>query len=156
MTTPAASFANHLQRRNTDAIGFIPASKIEIWDRRGLILLAEDNDDPCGFLMHGPVGGEAVRIYQAAVCADVQRMLHCSGLLDRLKRRAIAAGTRSILARCRSRLPSNAFWVASGFDLVETVPGGKRRGDTINAYRLDLPVGLFPSQTALLGEVNQS
>src|SRR4051812_20753088 len=62
-----------LQKRNGDAVGFIPrqalAEKIEL----GRIWLARENGDPAGYLHHGSLSVPEVRIFQAAVQYDARR-----------------------------------------------------------------------------------
>ena len=134
------------QNRGTNALGFIPRTKLEHYHRRGQVLVATENGDLCGMLIHGTGRNGIMRIHQAAVEYDARRIHHGLGLVEQLAIKATAAGCHVIRLRCADDLPSNAFWLAAGFFRYGQTLGGKRRGRLINLYErvLDCPRLFIP------------
>jgi ribosomal protein S18 acetylase RimI-like enzyme len=139
--TPAdLAYVVALQKRNHEALGFIPraalAEKIEL----GRIWLARENGDPAGYLHHGSLAGPEVRIFQAAVQYDARRRRHGLALVAGLLRRAADAGARGVSLRCLDALDANDFWTDAGFERIGTEPGAR---GTLNVWaaRLDDPAG---------------
>ena len=120
-----------LQKRNGEALGFIPrvalAEKIEL----GRITLATENGEPAGYLHHGSLAVPEVRIFQAAIQYDARRRHHGMGLVRDLLARATHAGARGVSLRCLDFLDANDFWTAAGFGLIGTEPGAR---GTLNVW----------------------
>lgn len=120
-----------LQKRNHEALGFIPraalAEKIDL----GRIWLATENGDPAGYLHHGSLAVPEVRIFQAAVQYDARRRHLGLSLVADLVARARAAGARGVSLRCLDFLDANDFWTAAGFELIAREPGGR---GTLNVW----------------------
>jgi ribosomal protein S18 acetylase RimI-like enzyme len=127
-----------LQKRNHEALGFIPraalAEKIDL----GRIWLATENGDPAGFLHHGSLAVPEVRIFQAAVQYDARRRHLGLALVADLVARARAAGAAGVSLRCLDFLDANDFWTAAGFRLVATEPGAR---GTLNVWGCLLGAG---------------
>ncbi len=120
-----------LQKKNHEALGFIPrvalAEKIEL----GRIWLARENGEPAGFLHHGTLARPEVRIFQAAIQYDARRRHHGLALVSNLLHRAQTAGARGVSLRCLDFLDANDFWTAAGFNLIGTEPGAR---GTLNVW----------------------
>lgn len=130
--TPAdLAYVVALQKRNGEALGFIPraalAEKIDL----GRIWLARENGDPAGFLHHGSLAVPEVRVFQAAVQYDARRRHLGLALVADLVARARAAGGRAVSLRCLDFLDANDFWTAAGFSLVAREPGAR---GTLNVW----------------------
>ena len=130
--TPAdLNYVVDLQRRNHEALGFIPRVALLEKIRLGQIHLATENDCPAGFLHHGSLARPEVRIFQAAIQYDARRRHHGLGLVQDLVERAEEAGARGVSLRCLDFLDANDFWTAAGFELIGTEPGAR---GTLNVW----------------------
>lgn len=117
-TSKDLRFVVHLQRKFTDAVGFIPIQGIKnaLLNRR--IIIADENDDAAGYMLVRPQLSYApgIRlIVQAAVAMDAQRRRHGLALLHRLASHARDDGMQMIQATVAEDLDSNAFFAAAGF-----------------------------------------
>lgn len=140
-----------LARKNTEALGFIPAPKLEQYAAAGQLWMAYENDDPCGYLVFG-AGWPVLRIYQACIQYDARRREHGLALLRRLIAYAIAHGYEAISCWCADDLEANAFWQAAGFVWAGQREGGRRRGSKHNRWVLWLPhprQGILPLGVSL-------
>jgi N-acetylglutamate synthase-like GNAT family acetyltransferase len=120
-----------LQKRNHEALGFIPRAALAEKIDRGQILLASDNGDPAGFLHHGSLAVPEVRIFQAAIQYDARRRHHGLALVHAMVRRATDAGAKGLSLRCLDVLDANDFWAAAGFARIGTEPGAR---GTLNVW----------------------
>jgi N-acetylglutamate synthase-like GNAT family acetyltransferase len=120
-----------LQKRNHEALGFIPRAALAEKIDRGQILLARENGDPAGFLHHGSLAVPEVRIFQAAIQYDARRRHHGLALIDTMVRRAADAGAKGLSLRCLDFLDANDFWSAAGFELLGSEPGAR---GTLNVW----------------------
>jgi ribosomal protein S18 acetylase RimI-like enzyme len=145
MNVRPSLYAEELHKKNSDALGFIPRSRLESYERNGQILIQKEGGDECGYLIFGK-GWPYLRIYQACIDYDVRRQKHGFSLVSKLVKEA---GKRheKILLRCRENLEANIFWEAAGFSLLRSEPGGKRRNKNINVWQLDIK---NPLQMSLL------
>jgi GNAT superfamily N-acetyltransferase len=130
--TPAdLAYVVSLQKKNGEALGFIPrvalAEKIEL----GRIWLAQENGEPAGFLHHGSLAVPEVRIFQAAIQYDAQRRKHGMSLVTGLLDRAKDAGASAVSLRCLDFLDANDFWTAAGFSLIGREKGAR---GTLNVW----------------------
>ena len=124
--TPAdLAYVVSLQKKNGEALGFIPrvalAQKIEL----GRIWLARENGEPAGYLHHGSLAVPEVRIFQAAIQYDARRRQHGMSLVTGLLDRAKDAGASGVSLRCLDFLDANDFWTAAGFSLIGTEKGAR-------------------------------
>ena len=130
--TPAdLAYVVALQKRNGEALGFIPRAALSEKIDLGHIWLARENGDPAGFLHHGSLAVPEVRVFQAAVQYDARRRHLGLALVADLVDRARAAGGRAVSLRCLDFLDANDFWTAAGFSLVGREPGAR---GTLNVW----------------------
>lgn len=139
------AYVVHLQKRNAEALGFIPRLALEQKIGLGRIWLARENGDPAGFLHHGTLATPEVRLFQAAIQYDARRRHLGLALVGDLVARAAAAGAAGVSLRCLSFLDANDFWRQAGFALRDAEPGAK---GTLNVWtrrlRPDAPDGANP------------
>jgi ribosomal protein S18 acetylase RimI-like enzyme len=146
VATPAdLPFVLSLAKRETETIGFLPGAAVREYQQAGGILVAEENGEPCGFLVwrlsHGrrrthaalPTGRH-VKIIQAAIHYDVRRLHHGFALVARLERIARRRCAEFVGLFCADDLPANSFWRACNFEWRGTRPGGDRRGRSHNLW----------------------
>ena len=130
--TPAdLAYVVALQKRNHEALGFIPRAALSEKIDLGRIWLTRENGDPAGYLHHGSLAVPEVRIFQAAVQYDARRRHHGLALVADLVERAREAGARGISLRCLDFLDANDFWTAAGFKRIGTEPGAR---GTLNVW----------------------
>src|SRR4051794_11982696 len=120
-----------LQKAHGDALGFIPRAALAYKIERCRVHLALENGEPAGYLHHGSMASEEVRIFQAAIQYDARRRHLGLALVDDLLRRASGAGAQAVSLRCLSQLEANDFWRAAGFRLLDAEPGAK---GTLNVW----------------------
>ena len=127
-----------LQKRNHEALGFIPRAALSEKIDLGRIWLTCENGEPAGYLHHGSLAVPEVRIFQAAVQYDARRRHHGLALVADLVERAREAGAQGISLRCLDFLDANDFWTAAGFERIGTEPGAR---GTLNVWaaRLNEP-----------------
>ena len=138
-----------LAKKLTNEIGFVPFTRYADAMAAGRLHVQTLNDEPCGFILHGPPKNGYLHISQTAVQVDARRRAAATEMLDRLKLYARLKEVHTILLRCRSDLQANEFWQASGFLRYATSPGGRARGGLIHHYALKLPTKqtlLFPEE----------
>lgn len=123
----AVRYADDLARKNSEALSFIPRPMLERYAERGQLMLAYENDDPCGFVVHG-AGWPQLRIYQACIQYDARRREHGMALVAELAAKARLRGCHDIRLWCADDLDSNSFWSAAGFERCGERAGGARRG----------------------------
>lgn len=133
----AVKYADDLARKNSEALSFIPRPMIEAYARRGQLMLSLENDEPCGFLIHGE-NWPQIRIYQACIQYDARRREHGMALVAALAAKARERGCHDIRLWCADDLDSNEFWRAAGFEYCAQRRGGRRRGRKHNLWALRL------------------
>jgi len=146
-----------LMRENYDAVGFIPepSIKFQYIKNSRYVLQCDETGKRVGYLLHG-------KIQLARSCVVSQ---HCIQYEKRLKgygekafhillERAQRIGASSIQLRCADDLPALLFWQNVGFEIMNVVPGGKKRKRMIvcMVYHLSLP--LFGSHNNKQGGKN--
>jgi N-acetylglutamate synthase-like GNAT family acetyltransferase len=132
LATPAdLAYVVALQKRNGEAVGFIPRAALQEKIERRQILLVRENGDPAGFLHHGSLAKPEVRLFQAAIQYDARRRHHGLALVDMMMRRATEAGAKAVSLRCLDFLDANDFWTAAGFRLLGAEPGAR---GTLNVW----------------------
>lgn len=127
-----------LQRKHYEALGFIPRPRTEEYLRRGQVLLAHENGEPCGFLTYG-MGWPTLKVYQACIQYDARRREHGMALVGRLIARASRSGHSMISLWCADDLESNEFWKACGFVFGGQREGGTKRGRKHNLWLYRVP-----------------
>jgi ribosomal protein S18 acetylase RimI-like enzyme len=108
---------------------------LEHYAEVGQILMAQENGDPCGYLIHGN-GDHWCKIYQACIQYDARRREHGFELVRRLARKATEEGFEAISLWCAEDLEANEFWRLAGFVWAGQREGGKRRGRKHNRWIL--------------------
>ena len=148
----AVRYAADLAKKNSEALSFIPTPRLEQYHRDGQLLLATENDEPCGFVVFG-CGWPLLKVFQACIQYDARRRHAGLELVSRL--RGIAEGNRQDIALwCADDLDANDFWRAAGFALVGRKSGGVRRGRMLNGWVLPVAGGsLFPFAAAFAPEL---
>lgn len=131
-------FLDHLQSENSHALGFLPFEALRQAIELGRVFLCYENDDPAGYLIHGPAKKHS-KIYQVCVAEDARRIEHGTALVEAFHRVCLAADAHDLTLHCAEDLPANRFWQELGFE-----PAGQRckRADgrrMQNRYRIDLP-----------------
>lgn len=133
-----------LMRSNSNQIGFIPISRIEQQERRGLVFHQYDNETWMGYLVVGNIkAGGTTHIWQE--CIDKTARGYGSGtrLFFQLLKKCKENYVSQIVLRCREDLESNMFWRAMGFEFVKSVNVNNARRKLINIYRLEITSTLF-------------
>lgn len=131
---PDLVYVMSLMRANRESVGGLPAPAILERIQRGTVLLAEINDDPVGYVLYDLRDG-ILRIPQACIQYDARRRKYGEALVARMMQRH-GESVREVNLRCAADLEANVFWRDMGFTCVGTVPGGKRRGRTINVWTM--------------------
>ena len=126
-----------LAKKNSEALSFIPTPRLEEYERRGQILVARENDDLCGFVVHG-AGWPVLRVYQACIQYDARRRDHGFGLVERLRQKATDRALDNIELWCADDLDANSFWEAAGFRKIAQRRGGARRGRMHNLWVMEI------------------
>jgi hypothetical protein len=132
--TPDLRYVVSLMRANRESVGGLPVPAVQERIDRGTVLLASINDDPVGYVLYDFRGG-VLRVPQACIQYDARRRRYGEVLVARMIARH-AAELREISLRCAADLEANVFWRDMGFTFVGAVPGGKRRGRTINLWTM--------------------
>ena len=134
-------FIDDLQKRFANCLGFLPKVAIENLLGEGHIRLAEENDDPAGYILSRPrLRWQPLMrsITQAAVAMDAQRRHHGLALLARIESESRAMGLLAIQACCAIGLDSNDFWRAAGFIPIVHMRPANVRGREIICWRKPL------------------
>ena len=126
-------YIDDLARKNSEALSFIPYPKLEAYYDKGQVLIATENNDPCGFLIFGnnfPV----IKIYQACIQYDARNQHHGINLVKRLIKKALQRNCVAISLYCADDLEANEFWKNAGFVFSGQKLGGNRRGRKHNYW----------------------
>jgi hypothetical protein len=135
-------YIDHLQRRNADALAFYPLSAFEREIPLGRVVLAEVNEEPCGYLYHGAFS-ICLKIHQACIQYDLRGQLYGAAMVRWLAGIAETSSVHSITLRCGSDIDANRFWALMGFTCEAVTHGGIRRKRDINHWALKLQPSLF-------------
>lgn len=135
-----AKYAEHLAAQHPRELGFLPRSVYPRALELGQLRVATHNDDPCGFLLHGPFN-KTLRIYQTCIEADLRRIQHGSEILETLLNEAIQKNVHQVSLWCADDLPANWFWKAAGFTHVANRTKSTREPRPQRRWLLELPAG---------------
>jgi N-acetylglutamate synthase-like GNAT family acetyltransferase len=137
------TYVLHLQKRFSNALGFLPKAALEWYVDHRRLRLASDGRQPCGYV----VGRSSLRwnrqitpITQAAVDFDEQRRGAGLDLVGHVENEARQAGQSALQAMCRADLDANAFWRAAGFEEIGRYLTQTARGKEIICWRKCLQV----------------
>lgn len=115
------NFLVHLQKRFSNALGFIPRQGLEWYLENRRVYLAVENGQPSGYclgrerLKHTP---ELRPVTQAAIDFSAQRRKAGLALVRRFEDEARQANQQGLQAMCREGLDANHFWLAAGFEEI--------------------------------------
>lgn len=144
---PDLVYVMSLMRANRESVGGLPSPAIMERIERGTVLLASINDDPVGYVLYDVRDG-VLRIPQACIQYDARRRKYGVALVNRM---LALHDVDEVSLRCAADLEANVFWRDMGFTCVGAVPGGARRGRTINVWTMWLQPRLIPlSDLAIL------
>jgi len=128
-----------LMKDNTEELGFLPMSRIEIKDSQGLLFHQYDNNEWLGYMVVGTIKkGWVTRIWQE--CIDKTARGYGSGkrLFEKLKLKCLENEVEIISLRCRESNEANMFWQAMGFKCVEILNTNSADKRLINVYKMNL------------------
>lgn len=123
-------FIDHLQKKFSEQVGFLPRVALEAHIAKLRVSLVLENDEPAAYLLGK---GNYLRdphfgiIYQAAVSYDARRRLIGTALVQHLMDH-MEPGVRLIGLWCAQDIEANEFWNACGFEAIAARHGSKRRG----------------------------
>ena len=132
------TYVESLSRKHFDQIGFIPRPRLEQYAERGQLWSAQENGEPCGFMVWG-AGWPVLRVYQVCIQYDSRRREHGFRLVRRLIEKADREGYEAISCYVADDIDANDFWRAAGFTHRGQRPGGRRRGRRLNHWVMNMP-----------------
>ena len=125
-------FLDHLQKKYSEQVGFLPLQVLEWNIERGNVSIALENDEPAAYLLGK---GNYLRdpyfgiIYQAAVSYDARRRLMGTALVQHFIADVPAMrATRLVGLWCAQDIEANEFWHACGFEAIAARHGSRRKG----------------------------
>ena len=135
-------YVDYLQKKNAESLSFYPMSVFEREYERGRLFLGLLNNQPCGYLYFGSLGGD-VRCHQVCIQYDLRRKLYGAALVVAMEDEANKYNSYSLTLRCGFDLDANVFWQEMGYSCIGIVDGGIRRMRKINIWRKLLQPDLF-------------
>lgn len=123
-------FVDHLQKKYSHQLGFLPRQALEAKIVRGEVSLALENDEPAAYLLgNGKYLGDPHFgiIYQAAVSYDARRRLLGTALVQHFIDH-MEPMVRLIGLWCAQDIEANEFWNSCGFEAIAARHGSRRRG----------------------------
>ncbi|TVQ55669.1 MAG: GNAT family N-acetyltransferase [Phycisphaerales bacterium] len=123
-------FLDHLQKKFSNQVGFLPRQALEWNIERGKVSIALENDEPAAYLLGK---GNYLRdahfgiIYQAAVSYDARRRLMGTALVQHFIDH-MEPNIRLIGLWCAQDIEANEFWNACGFEAIAARHGSRRKG----------------------------
>lgn len=124
------TFLDHLQKKFSHQVGFLPTRALETNIERGCVSIALENDEPAAYLLGK---GNYLRdphfgiIYQAAVSYDARRRLVGTALVQHFIDH-MEPNVRLIGLWCAQDIEANEFWNACGFEAIAARHGSRRKG----------------------------
>jgi len=135
--------------KHSRALGFLPRPQMEAYIAAGQVIMAIENNQEIGFLVHGR-GRHNFTIYQTFVEDDARRLAIGTKLICAAIDRAKATGREGLKCHCAADLESNQFWRALAFEYTDTRQRSKRRERPQIGYWYPLPIGLERQRAAIL------
>lgn len=132
-----AKLAEHLRRRNAEALGFLPADTYAKAIDRDRLVCTLENDEPCGILLWAR-RGERVKIHQTVVADDARRLLHATHAVEAILSHPDANGAKVLQLRVATDLPALHFWKAIGMVQKYEVAGKLWKGRRIAVMQMKL------------------
>lgn len=124
------AFIDHLQKKYSHQLGFLPRQALEAKIERGQVSIAFENDEPAAYVLGN---GNYLRdphfgvIYQAAVSYDARRRLMGTALVQHFIDN-MCPNVRLVGLWCAQDIEANEFWSACGFEAIAARHGSRRRG----------------------------
>ena len=118
-------------KTESNKLGFIPWPRFGDDIRKGRIIVACEDDNIIGYLMHGPIK-HVTFIHQCVVIESCRRFGVGTSLVEALEAKLPFRGVLRL--GCREELEANQFWQYLGFKKETSRPGGRARGFQINIY----------------------
>ena len=136
-----------LQKKHTGELGFLPAGALSAYVQMSQLLIAHENDEPCGYV----VGRKQLRydpriapITQACIQFDAQRRHHGFALVCRVCTDAILRHQELVQCWCAADIEANSFWEAAGFTEICEEERGNTRKRKLKLWRKPLKGSLLP------------
>jgi len=129
----ARSVADPMRRE----LGWISNTTYEDLARRQCLHLTFKNDEPCGFLLHGPMSRKTT-IYQLAISEPERWEYQATALVAELRKQAAAAGAASLALNVAADLAAVEFWPRVGARIV----GTRIRSTRTNRLQLIMSIDL--------------
>jgi hypothetical protein len=131
----------HLQKKNSDELGFLPRTAFERAVEAGQLFLGLLNGEPCGYIFAGSGYKGVLRRWQACIQYDARRRFYGGLLVSAVEKYGETLGCTQSEVRCASDLEANLFWVSMGYKLTGIEKAGesrKYRRSHINLWGKDL------------------
>jgi len=128
----------HYQRKHAYELGFLPSAALVERIDMGHVIVAEENDDPAGYLLGQPGATPAnhhvSRIYHACIDYSLRKRHLGFALVESWVRSSPTA--KLLQLWCLEYLESNDFWRLAGFTPVAIRSGGKKgqRGSSLQRH----------------------
>jgi len=145
-TAADLSFVVDMQRRWSNALGFLPKCCHERYIAAGHVLIVEENGLSAGFLNYTVTSKGLVRVPQVAIDDALLRTSIGSLLLRHITTAARRGHCSAIRLTSRSDLAANLFWPKVGFKFTCLTRPKSTRGLPLLEWTLPL---YAPSQVAL-------
>lgn len=150
------NYVSSLQKKEYQSVGFLPHAALDEYHERRQIILADENDDPCGYMIFydGRSGNrpknhpDAIRLRQIAIDDRVRRIYHGTGLISRLIYHAQANNFQRLELWCATDLNAVKFWRALGFTEGKVRVGGDKDGRLHALWTLAVPRPRLPTSSA--------
>lgn len=145
-TTADLAFVIDMQRRWSNALGFLPKCCHERYIDAGHVLVVTHNGQDAGFLNFTVTPKGLVRLPQVAIHADLLRSSIGTLLLRQLTAAARRGHCEAIRLTSRSDLGCNLFWPTAGFRFTCLTRPASTRGFPLLEWTLPL---YDPTEVAL-------
>ncbi len=120
-------YIEHLQARNSDALGFLPRVVFQRATEAGQVFLGLMNGEPCGYIIAGSGFQGILRRKQVCIQYDARRRLYGAMLVAAVEQYGEELGCTRSVVHCGSDLEANEFWRSVGYQLVGTLESGEAR-----------------------------
>lgn len=131
-------FVDDLAKKNAHAVGFLPLAAYDSALNSGRVLLLTCNDEPAGYLIHGPEIIES-KVYQVVITEELRRIEHGRQLVDALREHLNQFDVHKLSLHCAEDLEANNFWKSIGFHQVGRRIKNKNGTRWQNRYEQTLP-----------------
>jgi hypothetical protein len=148
-TDSIIAYADYLQSKHPDEVGFLTRQALREYAGRGQIFIECENNEPAAYLLFydGRNGNRprkhptTTKIIQICTQWDARRIYHATKLVTRLLKRARNLGFESLKCWCAHDLDANLMWHTLGFTCDMQREGGRKRGRIHNHWHLNINDG---------------